>query len=146
MLKVGASFLAALVLTGCAGRAPEISPVVLASDQQLDCEAIATETKANNEKITALSTEQQWKMGQNMVAGVVGFMAWPAWLGLDFQNAAGQEAKALTDRNAYLTNLSKDRCGPSQQTASASGSLPFAHEAPTPLASNAEIASTLVSR
>jgi hypothetical protein len=146
MLKVAAGFLALLMLSGCAGRAPQIGPLVLASDQQLDCEQIQTETKANNEKIAALANEQEWKMGQNVVAGVVGFMAWPAWLGLDLQNAAGQEAKALTDRNAYLTNLSSDRCGPSQQTASASGSLPFAHEIPTPLASNAEIASSLVSR
>jgi hypothetical protein len=134
------------MLSGCAGRAPQIGPLVLTSDQQLECGQIEAETKANNEKIAALSTEQDWKMGQNVVAGVAGFMVWPAWLGLDLQDAAGKESQALAQRNAHLANLSNDRCGPSQQTASASGSLPFAHEAPTPLATNAEIASTLVSR
>ncbi len=69
-------------------------------------------------------------MGQNAVAGVVGFMVWPAWLGLDFQDAAGKEAKALSQRNEYLLTLAKDRCRPATQTAGAS--IPLAKMAAAP--------------
>jgi hypothetical protein len=51
-------------------------------------------------------------MRQNVAAGVVGLFIWPVWLGMDFQDAAGKEAKALSQRNEYLMTLAKARCGP----------------------------------
>jgi hypothetical protein len=119
MLKVvGVGVSVALTLSACAGRAPEISPLVLASDQQMTCAAIEAETRINNAKLTELSNEQSLKVGQNVVAGVAGIFIWPAWIGLDFQNAAGKEAEALSQRNAYLLTLARDRCRPKSQTAS----------------------------
>lgn len=115
-VSVGVSV--ALTLSGCAGRAPEISPLVLASDKHVTCEAIEAETRINNAKITDLSAEQGFKLGQNVVAGVAGIFVWPAWIGLDFQNAAGKEADALSQRNAHLLALARDRCRPKSQTAS----------------------------
>lgn len=113
----------------------------MVSDQQLDCGAIEAEARINNQRISDLAIEQGWKMGQNAVAGIVGFMIWPAWLGLDFQDAAGKEAKALSQRNAYLMSLAADRCRPATQTAR----LPPPPASPSlsPLASNAEILSSL---
>jgi hypothetical protein len=131
-----------LTLTACAGRAPQLTPLVHAADTKVSCSDIDAETRRNTERISALATEQNWKMGQNAVAGIVGFMVWPAWLGLDLQNAAGQEAYALSQRNEHLMALSGERCRPTAQTAQLD---------PTPdhssaLASNAEIAASLLGR
>lgn len=143
MLKVCVGCLIVLTLSACAGRTPQPAPLVMASDRQLDCGAIEAEIKLNNQKISDLAIEKGWKMGQNAVAGIAGFMIWPAWLGLDLQDAAGKEANALTQRNEYLLALSRERCQPKSQTAS----LPLPEPTLSPLASNAEILSTsLVSR
>ena len=140
MLKVCFGCLVVLTLSACAGRTPQPIPLVLASDRQLDCGDIEAEVKRNNQKISDLAIEQGWKMGQNAVAGIVGFMVWPAWLGLDFQDAAGKEASALSQRNQYLLALAREQCRPASQTAS----LPQTNATPplSPLASNAEILST----
>ena len=112
MRKVCIGCLAVLSLSACAGRAPQPIPLVMVSDRQLDCDGIK--------------------------AGIVGFMVWPAWLGLDLQDAAGKEAAALSQRNEYLLALARERCQPRSQTAS----LPQADPTFSPLASNAEILST----
>jgi len=149
MLKVSIVCLGVLSLTACAGRVPQPVPMVLVSDRQLDCSAIEAELKLNNQKISDLAIERGWKMGQNAVAGVVGFMIWPAWLGLDFQDAAGKEATALSQRNDYLLALYRERCAPSTQTAS----LPLTEQPAqargpvlSPLASNTELAAGFVNR
>lgn len=142
MLKMGIASILLLSLTACAGRAPQLTPMTLTSDRQLDCAEIETEIKHNNQRISDLSVEQGWKMGQNAVAGIVGFMIWPAWLGLDFQDAAGKEAQSLSQRNEYLLGLARDRCRNRRQTASLSPSK----EPPatiSPLASNSEMVSSL---
>lgn len=141
MLRVGFAGLVVLSLAGCAGRAPQLTPLVQVSDRALSCAEIEAETTINNQRISDLAVEQSWKLGQNAVAGVVGFMAWPAWLGLDFQDAAGKEARALSQRNEYLLTLSRDRCRPATQTASAAP-----QQTPSALATNAEIAAALVAR
>lgn len=147
MFKFAVCALSALALGACAGRAPQLTPLVLTSDPHLSCGAIQAEAKLNNARISDLAAEQNWKLGQNAVAGIVGFMAWPAWLGLDLQNAAGHEAKALSQRNDYLATLASTRCN-MQQTAS-SGAMTTPSLVPT-FASTAEIgagfSSTVVSR
>lgn len=108
----------ALLICGCAGRAPQLTPVIQATDQHVTCEQIQAEAKINNDRITDLATEQGWKVGQNVAAGVVGLVIWPVWFGMDFQDAAGKEAKSLSQRNEYLMTLAKIRCGPPTETAS----------------------------
>jgi hypothetical protein len=143
MLRVLVAASTLLSLTACAGRAPQIMPLTLASDTQLSCAQIDSETRLNNERMSALATEQNWKLGQNAVAGVVGFMVWPAWLALDLQNAAGQEAQALSQRNEHLLALARDRCtGRTQDAKFVAPTSDF----PSALASNAEIEASLLSR
>jgi hypothetical protein len=113
-----AIFLLVMTLGGCAGRAPNLEPLVQASDQTLTCDQIIAETKINNEKISNLATEEGWKVTQNVAAGVVGLVIWPVWFGMDFQNAAGKEGQALSQRNEYLGTLAKSRCAPPGATAS----------------------------
>src|SRR6185437_5834926 len=107
-----------MTLGGCAGRAPNLAPLVQASDQVLSCDQIIAETKINNDKITDLAREQGWKVTQNVAAGVVGLVIWPVWFGMDFQDAAGKEAQALSQRNEYLGSLAKERCARPATTAS----------------------------
>lgn len=145
MHKVVVAASTLLTLTACAGRAPQLTPMTLASDPKLSCNQIEAETKLNNERVEALAVEQGWKLGQNAVAGVVGFMVWPAWLALDFQNAAGQEAQSLSQRNEYLLALARDRCSKTT-TQSAGLKPPPSSDFPSPLASNAEIEASLFSR
>jgi len=103
--------LLALGLAGCAGRAPELVPVVQSIDQQMTCDQIVAEIKANNARMSDLATEEGWKVTQNVAAGVVGLFIWPVWFGMDFQDAAGKEGKALSQRNEYLGGLARERCG-----------------------------------
>jgi hypothetical protein len=145
VLKFAVGGLALLALSGCAGRAPQISPLIHATDHHLGCDQIAAEAKINNERISTLATEQSLKMGQNVVAGVAGFMIWPAWLGLDFQDAAGKEARALSQRNEYLQAMAKDRCLPKNQIARAAPP-PATEPYLSSFASNSEIAASLVNR
>jgi hypothetical protein len=105
-------------LAGCAGRAPQLTPLVQATDQHLTCEQIQAEAKINNERITALASEQGWKVGQNVAAGVIGLVIWPVWFGMDFQDAAGKEAQSLSQRTEYLVTLAQSRCGVPGTTAS----------------------------
>jgi hypothetical protein len=118
MSRIFAAFLLVIPLEGCAGRAPQLEPLVQASDPTLTCEQIIAETKINNEKISKLATEQGWKVTQNVAAGVVGLVIWPVWFGMDWQNAAGKEGEALSQRNEYLGTLAKDRCARPATTAS----------------------------
>jgi hypothetical protein len=114
-----------MFLGACAGRAPQLTPIVQATDQQMTCEQVQAEAKINNQKITDLASEQGWKVTQNVAAGVVGLVIWPVWFGMDFQDAAGKEAKSLSQRNEYLVTLAKMRCGPPTETASISPAQPY---------------------
>lgn len=108
----------ALLLAGCAGRAPQLTPVVQDIDQSMSCDQIIAEIKANNQRITELAEEEGWKVTQNVAAGVVGLVIWPVWFGMDFQDAAGKEGKALSQRNEYLGRLAQTRCDAPATTAS----------------------------
>jgi hypothetical protein len=110
--------LSTIVLCGCAGRAPELTPIVQQVDQHMTCDQIIAETQANNERISTLATEEGWKVTQNVAAGVVGLFIWPVWFGMDFQDAAGKEGQALSQRNQYLGTLAQQRCGAPPTTAS----------------------------
>ena len=107
-----------IFLTGCAGRSPELTPLVQSVDQQMNCDQIVAEIKANNQKISDLAGEEGMKVTQNVAAGVAGLLIPVLWFGMDFQDAAGKEGKALSQRNEYLAGLAKDRCGPPSSTAS----------------------------
>lgn len=143
MVRCLCCFCLALLLGACAGRAPHLPPLILASDQGLTCEAIQSETLRNNEQMSALATEESLKLGQNVVAGAAGFVLWPAWLALDFQNAAGKESQAFSQRNAYLASLAGDRCDP--RNAATTAALPLAPTTVSTLGTSAEISTSLVS-
>ena len=108
----------AIASAGCAGRAPDLVPLVQVTDQNTTCEQIIAEAKINNDRITALAKEEGWKVTQNVAAGVVGLVIWPVWFGMDFQDAAGKEGKALSQRNEYLGTLAQQRCAAPTTTAS----------------------------
>jgi hypothetical protein len=101
-----------VLLTACAGRAPNPVAVVQPQDHFMDCPAISAEAQANNAKLRDLGGEEGNKVAQNVAAGVVGLFIWPVWFGMDFQGAADKEETALNSRNQYLATMASQRnCG-----------------------------------
>ena len=99
----------AIVLAGCAGRAPQPVAVIQPQDRFTDCAAIAVEVQANNIKIQELAGEESEKVAQNLAAGVAGLFIWPLWFGMDFQGAASTETSALQSRQEYLGTLASQK-------------------------------------
>jgi hypothetical protein len=94
------------------GRAPQPVAVVQPQDQMLNCPAIAAEIQSNNNRIQELASEKGWKVAQNVAAGVGGLFIPVLWFGMDWQGAAGTEARALQDRQSYLGALAVQKhCG-----------------------------------
>lgn len=112
------------ILAGCAGRQPQLVQVVQASDQQLACDQIVAEIKSNNERIQDLAREEGLKVTQNVAAGVAGLFIPVLWFGMDFQDAAGKEAKALSQRNEYLASVATNACQNQVTTASVPAKRP----------------------
>ena len=102
----------AIVLCGCAGRAPQPVAVVQPQDRYADCAAVTAEIQSNNEKVKELASEQGLKVGQNVAAGVAGLVVWPLLFAMDFQDSAGKEVAALQSRQQYLATLAQEKCAP----------------------------------
>lgn len=107
---VGAAF--AVVVAGCAGRAPAPVAVVQMHDRYMDCDAIHAEVAANNQRVAELGSEEGLKVGQNVAAGVAGLFIPVLWFGMDFQGSASKEVAALQSRQQYLASLAEQRCTP----------------------------------
>src|SRR5262245_53360570 len=105
-----ALLIACLATAGCAGRSPQLAQLVQPTDQYATCHQSMIEVQANNQKIEALAREEGWKVTQNVVAGVAGFVVPVLWFGMDWQGTASKEAQALSQRNQYLGSLAAERC------------------------------------
>ena len=101
--------MAGVLTMACAGRAPQLVQVVQAQDNGLTCAQLIAEVQANNAQMTRLAEEEGLKVAQNVAAGVAGLVVPVLWFGMDFQNAAGKEGQALSQRNQYLASLSAQR-------------------------------------
>lgn len=135
-LRAYVAIATAIVLAGCAGRAPQPVALIQPQDRFDDCAAIAAEVQANNAKIHELAGEQSEKVAQNVAAGVAGLFIWPLWFGMDFQGAASTETTALQSRQQYLSTLA------AQKNCGASG--PHVAEYPLPPASAPAPVATLM--
>jgi hypothetical protein len=102
----------AAVVSACMGRAPQPVATVQPQDQMMNCAAIYAEIQGNNHRIEELGREKGWKTAQNVAAGVGGLVVPVLWFGMDWQGAAGTEARALQDRQSYLGALAVQKhCG-----------------------------------
>ena len=101
-----------LVLSACAGRAPNPVATVQAQDRYMDCKAIIAEIESNNAKVQQLASDKGLKTAQNVGAGVAGLFIPVLWFGMDFQGAEDKETAALQSRQQYLASLAEERrCG-----------------------------------
>jgi hypothetical protein len=122
MTKLTSIALSAVLLAGCAGRAPAPVQTVQVKDATMDCAAVNAEIAADAAKQTVLGKEKGDKVTQNIVAGVAGaVLFWPALFLMDFQGAADTESKALESRDQYLTTLALQRCAAQPVIASPAG-------------------------
>lgn len=110
-MKALAYIVAASLMAGaCAGRSAHPVAISQPQDKDTSCAAIQTEIKQNNLAISDLSEEKGWKAAQNIAAGVAGLFFFPIWAGMDFQNSAGVEQRALQSRNDYLATQAAEKC------------------------------------
>ena len=94
------------------GRGPQPVATVQPQDAMMNCAAIYAEIQGNNHRIEELGREKGWKTAQNVAAGVGGLVVPVLWFGMDWQGAAGTEARALQDRQSYLGALAVQKhCG-----------------------------------
>jgi hypothetical protein len=66
---------------------------------------ISFSPEVNNQKVSELAAEQGLKVGQNVAAGVAGFVVRPLLFAMDFQDSASKEVVALQSRQQYLATL-----------------------------------------
>ena len=65
-------FVLVSISTGCAGRTPDLVPIVQPTDQVASCDQIMAEINANNQRMSDLAAEEGLKVTQNVAAGVIG--------------------------------------------------------------------------
>ena len=78
-------------------------------DRHLSCNQIAAQIQSNNAEIERLAGQKGAKVAQNVAAGIAGLVIPVLWFGMDFKDAAGQEAQALMSRNNNLVALARDK-------------------------------------
>jgi hypothetical protein len=98
-----------LGLGACAGRVANPVSLVQPTDHSASCKQITAEILGNNEKMKALAKEKNWKLAQNVGAGVAGIVVWPLWFAMDLQGTQDVEATALNARQSYLQSLLSSR-------------------------------------
>jgi len=98
-----------LFLAGCAGRSPNPVQTVQSSDVYLKCGEIVKQIEINNHKVEHLSKERGWKTVQNVAAGVGGLFIPVLWFGMDLMGTTDIEARALQDRQEYLSGLAQQK-------------------------------------
>jgi hypothetical protein len=95
----------ALLLGGCVQtRVATLTPVQQPSDAQLNCAQMELEYKTNTEIADAKIVKNEKADTRDFFLGV---FVWPGLM--DLQNADGNEANALLDRNLFLRGLAKSR-------------------------------------
>ena len=82
----------------------------LVEDPRVDLAAL--EIQSNTAQMSKLGSEEGIKVAQNVLMGTAGLFIPVLWFGMDFQDAAGKEGKALQQRNSYLSRLAETRCAP----------------------------------
>lgn len=103
---------ASLVLTACAGRTANPVSLTSTTDTSADCAMLQAEASVNAQRISDLTNEQEFKLAQNVFAGVAGVFLVAPLLLIDIQDAPGVEKKALQARNQYVATLAAKRCDP----------------------------------
>lgn len=111
--RVAGVLVVAAMLGACAGRDPNMVPVVQASDQSLTCDTIQAQVMANDTQMKSLAKESSNTTGGNVALAIVGgLLFWPALFAMDFKGAADKETTALQQRQSYLATLAAQRgCG-----------------------------------
>ncbi|MEL7254419.1 MAG: hypothetical protein AAFZ04_11240 [Pseudomonadota bacterium] len=104
---------AAMILSACAGRDPNPVQVLQPGDRNLSCADLRTEITTNTQTIGSLRAESGDKAAKNAVAGVAGAFLLVPWFFIDAKGAAGEEARALQNRNQSLINIyNQKNCTP----------------------------------
>ena len=100
MRVVGSIAIVGSLCAACAGRSPQLVPVVQAQDRYMDCAEIADEVETNDQKVAGLVSEKGLKTTFSAM-----------WFGMDW-GTKDNEITALQSRRQYLVTLAEQRrCG-----------------------------------
>jgi len=98
----------AISLAGCGGRDAHPIASTNATDNLLDCSAIAREFDANERQILATLKERSQAQGKNIVLGAAGALIFfPALFFMDPKSPEKVEIDALRNRNLVLTQAAR---------------------------------------
>ena len=110
---VALCLIATLTSSACAGRTPSPVETVQRGDAELSCSELRTEINTNTNTLQSLRREQGDKAAKNAVAGVAGAFLLVPWFFIDAKGAAGEEARALQNRNhGLVTRYKNKQCQP----------------------------------
>jgi len=114
---IAALSIAALVLSGCAGRKPNPVAEIQPGDASLTCQQLRSEVQVNNQAIFGLIGEKKKSQGGNIVAGVGAVIFLPALFFMNVKGAAGDEARAYQRRNqGLISRYNAKSCKPAIKT------------------------------
>ena len=105
--RLFAACLAAILTTGCGGRAPNPVSQYLPGDEQRSCTGLKTEI-ANNETDIARLIPYEDATGKNVALGVVGVFLIVPWFFMDFKEGEAIELQALRRHNQWLREVAAD--------------------------------------
>lgn len=107
MSKVGfLTIVAAIVVSGCAGRTSAPIQTTQVGDHVLSCNQLQAELSKNEQQARTLLEQHKKASDGNVAIGVVGaILFWPALFALDTGTAEKEEARALESRNSHLTSI-----------------------------------------
>ncbi len=115
--SVSALIAAALIVSGCGGRAAHPVAPTNPSDSAFDCAGIRREFEANERQILATVKERADAQGKNIILGATGVLLFfPALFFMDPKSPEKLEIDALRNRNQVLAEIAKAKRCPAPQS------------------------------
>jgi hypothetical protein len=97
--------IAAILLSGCAGRRAQPIQIQMLGDDQKNAAGLRREIARIDEEIKTKKREQGQVTVSNIIMGVGGFFLIVPWFFMNFKDAEGTEIEALKQRKVWLTSL-----------------------------------------
>ncbi len=117
LISVSVVIAAAVVISGCGGRAAHPVASTNPTDSAFDCAGIKREFEANERQILATVKERADAQGKNVILGATGVLLFfPALFFMDPKSPEKLEIDALRNRNQVLAEIAKAKRCPVPQS------------------------------
>ena len=101
-----------LVLSGCAGSAPNAVLSYQPGDEKRSCTSLKAEIASNEAQMIHLASEKDSTIGKNVAVGITGIFLIVPWFFMDVKGKEAVELSALRHRNRNLRQFAanKEEC------------------------------------